>query len=73
MNLSKIRKDRDPIEDIDVPLDPVGLHADHSANISQEVSHADSSAEFDRDPALKIINTRLTSLSCFQALLDSAR
>eukprot|EP00438_Fugacium_kawagutii_P016051 Skav221531 [mRNA] locus=scaffold1813:43:5619:- [translate_table: standard] len=69
VNVSKIRKDRDPIEDIDVPLDPVGLLADHSAvpGVSQcktcSVSPADHLAtDKDRDPATKIIEQDASQL-----------
>lgn len=63
VNVSKIRKDMNPIEDVDVPLDPTAMQA--SAEIpANQFSHANAgmtasevsrvTVASDKDPALKL-------------------
>ena len=59
VNTSKIRKDHQPIEDIDVPLEPVAMY---SADTTASVCHADTTAVDGRttiketDPANKLLH-----------------
>ena len=59
VNSSKIRKDHQPIEDVDVPLEPVAMY---SADTTASVCHADTTAidgctsQKETDPANKLLH-----------------
>ena len=59
VNSSKIRKDHQPVEDVDIPLEPVALH---SADKTASMYHADTTAvdgcttTKETDPANKIVH-----------------
>ena len=59
VNLSKIRKDYQPVEDVDTPLEPVALH---SADKTASMYHADTTAVDgcttikETDPANKLVH-----------------
>ena len=60
VNTSKIRKDHQPIEDVDVPLEPVAMY---SADTTASVCHADTTAvdgctsQKETDPANKLLHS----------------